>query len=141
MCADVVGDPVGELAFVQHLAAVFGDQLEGPCEVGLDQRVLQDEAFAVSFVDLPRFGRVAQDEVEDRVQVCLSVVQLDPVPREVDRRPEELAPRERAEGAMRLLQADRRAGDRARGGADVEGLGRAAAEVDVDAVHLGELAL
>ncbi len=42
---------------------------------------------------------------------------------------------------MRCLQADRGAWDSAGGGADVEDLGRAAAEVDVDAVHLGEVAL
>ena len=75
------------------------------------------------------------------MQVRLALVQLDAVSREVDRRLEEVAPGERAEGAVRVLQAERGAGDRAGGSADVEDLGRAAAEVHVHAVHVREVAV
>ena len=75
------------------------------------------------------------------MQVRLALVQLDAVSRELDRWLEEVAPGERAEGAVRVLQPERGAGDRAGGSADVEDLGRAAAEVHVHAVHVREVAV
>src|SRR5439155_9996876 len=67
-------------------------------------------------------------------------VEHDAVACELDRGLEEVAPRELAEGAVRCLQADRGAWNCTGGGTDVEDLGRAAAEVDVDAVHLDQVA-
>ena len=75
------------------------------------------------------------------MQVRLALVQLDAVPREVDRRPEEVAPGQQAERAVRFLEPNCYTRDCARGGADVEDLGRAAAEVDVDAVHVHDVPL
>ena len=84
---------------------------------------------------------MSQDEVEDAVQVCLTVVELDAVSRQVDRRLEQLAPGERSERAVGVLKAHRGARDRAGWGSDVEDLRRPAAEVHVNAVHVGELAV
>jgi hypothetical protein len=50
--ADVLGDRVREVAFVEDASALLGDQLECGGEILLDQRVLGDEALAVSLVDL-----------------------------------------------------------------------------------------
>ena len=50
--ADVLGDRVGEVAFVEDASALLGDQLERGGEILLDQRVLGDETLAVSLVDL-----------------------------------------------------------------------------------------
>src|SRR5207244_5035004 len=99
-----------------------GEQLEGRGEIGLDERVLHDEALAVPFVHGARFGRVPQDEVEDGVQVRLAVVQLDTVSRQVDRRLEEVAPGKCPEGAVRVLESQGSAGDSAGSGPDVEDL-------------------
>ena len=75
------------------------------------------------------------------MQVRLAGVELDAVACQLDRRPEEVTPRQPAERLVRRLEPERRAGHRTRGGADVEDLRRAAAEVDVHAIHVRELAL
>src|SRR5712691_6582132 len=73
------------------------------------------------------------------MQVRLAVVQLDAVPRKLDRRREQVAPRQLAERLLRGLETDYGAGHSTRGGADVEDLRRAAAEVHVHPIHLREL--
>ena len=94
MVEDVLRDRVGEGAFVEHLAALLGDQLERPGKVVLEQPVFGDETLAVILlVHVTGLGRVAQDQVEDRVQICLSVVELDAASRECDRGLKEVAPR------------------------------------------------
>ena len=75
-----------------------------------------------------------QDQVEDRVQVRLGAVQLDAFAGELDGWRDQLAPRERPEGAVDCLEAGGRTGDSARGRADVEDL-RRIAEGHVDVVH------
>ena len=116
-----------ELAPVDVLGALLGDQLERPREIRHQQPVAGDETFAVRAVDAATLAVCAQDQVEDRVQIGLGRVELDAVAGELDRRRDELAPGQRAERAVRLLEAGERARHRARGSADVEDLRRAAA--------------
>ena len=128
----------GKLAAVELLGAALREQLERAREVGHHEPVAGDEALAFIGVErLPLLG-MSQDQVEDRVEVRLGSVQLDAASRELDRGREQLAPRERPEGAVRLLQPGRGSGDGARRGADVEDLIRVA-EGDVDVVHRAAL--
>src|SRR2546430_1041011 len=81
-------------------------------------------------VDPPALVGVAEDQVEDRVQVGLRARELDPVAGELDRRSDELRPRPRPVRAVRRLEARGSAGDGGRRRADVEDLRRRAVEVD-----------
>jgi len=73
---------------------LLGDQLECSGQVVLEQPVFGDETLAVFLlVYVTGFGGVAQDQVEDRVQIGLPVVELDAAPRECDRGLKEVAPR------------------------------------------------
>src|SRR5262249_53180953 len=138
--ADVPDDPRAELTGVELLRAVLCEPLERVREVALHERVADAERAAVVLVDRGRLRGVVEDQVEDAVQVRLSLVELHAVARELDRRLEELAPRQAPERAVRGLEPERRARDRTRRRADVEPLRRAAAEVDVDVIHAAERA-
>jgi hypothetical protein len=131
----VLDHRTAELAGVELGRTALGEQLERVGKVAHHEPVAGDEALAVRVrVERAPLLRVPQDQVEDRVQVGLRAVQLDSLARELDRRREELAPRERPECAVRLLEPGRRAGDSARRGSDVEDL-RRIAEGHVDVVH------
>src|SRR5206468_8989215 len=121
-CSDVLDDPGAELAGVELLRTVLREQLERVGEVALHERVADLERPIVLLVHRARLGGVPQDQVEDAVQVRLAVVELDAVACRLDRRREQVTPRQAAERAVRGLQAKRGAGDRAGGGADVEAL-------------------
>ena len=137
----MLDDLGSELAVVQLGGATLREQLERPRQLGLDEHVADGKRSAVVLVHIARLRRVAQDQVEDPVQVRLAVVELDAVARELDRRLEEVAPGEASERLVRRLEPECRARNRAGGGADVKALRRAAAEVDVDVIHQRELAL
>ncbi len=138
-CAEVLDDRCAELPRVELGGAPVGEQLQRLREVVLDQRVAGDQRGAVLLVHGPRLRRVAQDQVEDAVQVRLPVVELDAIARELDRGLEEVTPRQASERLVRGLEPECGAGNRAGRGADVKALRRAAAEVDVDVFHQGEL--
>src|SRR5439155_13732635 len=137
--AKMFDDGPGKLACVELGGALVGEQLQRLREVVLDQRVADGQRGAVLLVHGPRLRRVAQDQVEDAVQVRLPVVELDAIARELDRGLEEVTPRQASERLVRGLKPECGAGNRAGRGADVKALRRAAAEVDVDVFHQGEL--
>ena len=87
-------------------------------------------------VDRPALGRVAEDEVEDRVQVRLLRRELDALAGERDRRLEQPAPGERPVALVRRLQPGDDAGNGARAFSDEIDLRRRAVEVDVDRLHV-----
>ena len=91
-----------------------------------------------SAVDPPALVGVAEDQVEDRVQVSLFPGDLDPGSSELDRGLEQLVPGKTTVNGMDRLQPGSRAGHRAGGLADAEDLSGLAvtAETDVDRVHL-----
>jgi hypothetical protein len=80
---------------------------------------------------------VAQDQVEDRVQVGLGPIQLEAAAGELDRRLQQLGPWQPTVGPVQRFQACRGAGDGIRCLADPEDLSRVAvaSEADVDRVH------
>jgi len=84
---------------------VVGDALERPRQVGHREPVSRDEALAPALVDPAALLGVAQDDVEDRVQVGLRTRELEALAGEVDRRRDELGPGQAAECAVRCLEA------------------------------------
>src|SRR4029079_12833650 len=98
--ADVLGDLHRQLACVELTGAALGEQLERRREVLLHERVAGRESLAVALVDGARLRRVAQDQVEDRVQVRLARVELDSVTRHLDRGLEKVAPGQTTEGLV-----------------------------------------
>ena len=113
LCAQVADDLLPERAAVDRGRALAGELLERRPEVVQDEAVARAETRAAA-VDPPPLVRVAQDQVEDAVQVRLRRGQLDAVPRKLERRPEQARPRQRAERPVRRLEARRRPGHRAR---------------------------
>src|SRR5205823_5669189 len=102
-------------------------------EVRQPQRVAGDEPRAVGpAVDTAALVEMAQDQVEDRVEVRLLARDLDAAPRELDRRLQELAPRQPSVRLVDGLEPAGRAGDRARRRADPEDLGRLAVAAEAD---------
>src|SRR5205823_6823942 len=99
------------------------------------------EALAVLLVDRSALRRVPEDQIQDRVEVRLAPSQLDALARELDRRRQQLPPRLRAVGTVRLLETERRPGNGTGGGSDPEHLGRAAGEIDIHLLHLPEAGL
>ena len=81
-----------------------------------------------------------EDPRQDQVQELLGRRRLAPLLGQLDRRLDELRPRQAAEPALRLLEPgdEARHGDRAL--ADMEDLRRRVAEVDHDLLHLAERA-
>src|SRR5438105_9639551 len=133
--ADVRDDGAPELAAVQRAGAVPRDRLERVGEAGQAEAVAAHETVPLTAVRLRAFGGVAEDRVEDRVQVRLRARELDPVAGELDRGREQLRPGELSAGAVRYLEAERRSGDGDGGGADPEDLRARAVEGDVDLLH------
>ena len=140
MLADVRCERAGELAVVELAGASLGDSLERPGQIGHGDPVARDEALTSALVDAAALGGVAQDHVEDRVQVGLRARELDAVAGKLDRGRDQLRPRQRAVRAVRRLEAGGHTGDGSGRRADVEHLLRRAVEVDVDLLHLPALA-
>ena len=125
---------------VEHGRAFFRELLERAAEVAQREQVAGQQAGAVrAAVDAAPLGRVAQDQVEDRVQVSLLARHLETAARQLDRGLEQLPPGQSAVPSVHRLEPQNRARDGAGGLADVEDLGRlaVAAETDVDRLHLG----
>src|SRR5439155_26229571 len=83
--ADVRCERAGELAVVELAGASLGDSLERPGQIGHGDPVARDEALTSALVDAAALGGVAQDHVEDRVQVGLRARELDAVAGKLDR--------------------------------------------------------
>ncbi len=120
-------DRTGELARVERASALLRDPFERLAEVGELQEVARKQAGAVgAAVEAAALVGVAQDQVEDRVQVRLRPGELDAVAGELDRRLQELAPGQPSVARVQRLEPGRRSRHGARSRADPEDLGRLA---------------
>ena len=124
-----------ELA-VGEIGRMLREPLDRVRQVGEPEPVSRPEPRASAPVHASALGRVAQDQVEDRVEIRLRSRQLDAGAGSLDGRLREDAPGQGAVASMRGGQPGHCAGDGAGRRADVEHLGRLAAEVDVDRFHL-----
>ena len=109
--AQVARERPRQLAVVEVLPAGLGEPLERLPEVGEHEPVAGDQAVAVHAVHRVALVGVAQDRVEDVVQVRLALGQLDPVAGVRDRRLEQHPPGQRAEAAMGFAEPGRRSRD------------------------------
>ena len=82
----------------------------------------------------PRAGGSREDPVQERLRLA----DVDAAAGELDRRLDELRPRQAAEAAMRLLEPGEEPGHGDRAQADVEDLRRGVGEVDHELLHLAE---
>src|SRR6188508_1304641 len=114
---------------------MLGEQLERVGEIALDESLAGDDPPAFRPEDRLTLLAVAQDEVDDGVQVRLRLGELDTVPGELDRRLHQALPRPRPVHAVDVLQTRRRARHGARSRPDPEDL-RGLDEADVDLLHL-----
>ena len=89
-------------------------------------------------VDPPPSLVALEDARQDRVEDALLVGRVEPGTGKLDRRLNELGPRNAPEAAVRLLEPRHEPGYRHRALADVEDLRRRVAEVDHDLLHLAE---
>ncbi len=132
-------DRRAELALVDRPHALDGDALERLTEIGQAELVPRLEAAPVrAAVDTAALGGVAQDLIEDRVEMRLRPRERNAAAGELDRGLQQLAPRQPSVGPVNRLEACSRARNGAGGLADPEDLRRVAvaAEPDVDRVHL-----
>ena len=125
-----------EVAAVELSRSTVGEPLERRCEIGHDDSLTRRDAAMLS-VDRPPLGRVAQDQVEDRVQVRLRPGELHSAAGERDRGLEEPAPGQRSVALVRRLEPGDGPRHGAGAGADEEHLRRRTVEVDVDRLHVG----
>ena len=103
--ADRRDDLPGQIAAIQAARAFRGNLLQCLREVGKADDVAGEQTRAVRpAVQPPAFGGVAQDQVEDCVQMGLSAIQLDPVTRQLERRLDHLAPGQPSVGAVHGLE-------------------------------------
>jgi hypothetical protein len=108
----VGGDQAADLARVELLCALVADRLERRDELAQVELVTGDETFAGATVDGAPLIGVAEDEIEDRVQIRLLARQLDAGARQLDRRRDQRSPRRRPVSAVHALEAERDARDR-----------------------------
>ena len=102
----VLADAPPELAFVEGSRPSVGQLLERVGEIRHHQPVAGDEAASVRAEDLATRLRVAQDQIENRVEVRLRPIELEPIPRGRDRRLEQAAPRKPRVGPVCGFQAE-----------------------------------
>ena len=118
-------DRARHLAAVDRARAVLGEPLQRVREIALDEPLAGDEPPPLRPEDRAALVAVAQDEVDDRVEVRLRRRQLDARSRAGSiAGATQLLPRPRPVDAVRLLEPGGRARDRARGRADAEDLRR-----------------
>jgi len=119
---------------------LLGKRFKRPGKVRHHDPLAGNEALSSRPVNGATFLGVPEDDVDDRVQVCLRPVQLDALAGRLDRRLEERLPGALPEDAVCRLEPDRRTRHGTRGRADAEDLRCVAVELDVDLFHLGRLA-
>jgi hypothetical protein len=130
-----------ELTAVHRRRSLGGDLFERAAQIGEHQQVsrLQPRA-VVAAVQTTTLQGVAEDQVEDGVEVSLWPRQLDARARELDRRLHELRPWQTAVLGVHALETGRGARDSTRRAADPEDLRRLGVAVaDVDRLHLPAL--
>ena len=133
---DVRRDRRAELTAVERVRPLRREHLERAREIRGDEPVARHEPRALA-VHGSALGRVPQDRVEQRVEQRLRLRHHDALPRELDRRRDELLPRQRAVRPMRGREPGDGARHRARRMPDEEALRRLRAlEGNVDRVHL-----
>ena len=128
-----------KLAPVEDVGSLGGQPLERLGQVAHDQALSLAQS-AVAAVDPPALGVVSQDHVQDLVQESLAGVEGDAGAGELDGRREELGPGEVRVPAVRGREPRGHPGNGDGGRADVEDLGRALVEGDVDGQHLSRRA-
>ena len=129
-----------QVAAIEVVGAVLREPLERAREIGHHEPVARDEPVTVAAVDHLSLACVAQDQIEDRVEIGLRFRQLDALPRVANRGLEQDRPGKRPEEPVRLAQPRGRPRDRAGRGADPERLRRLRREGDVHGLHLCDLA-
>ena len=122
---------------IENRRAVAREPVERVAEIRDREPVAQPVRPPAAAVHRVALRRVAQQPIENRVQVPLHRRQLEAVARERRRRRDELRPRHPPPAAMRVLEAERRPGHRHRRRARPEQLLRVAVEVDRQLEQLG----
>src|SRR5438094_732206 len=75
-----------QIAAIEVVGAVLREPLERAREIGHHEPVARDEPVTVAAVDHLSLACVAQDQIEDRVEIGLRFRQLDALPRVANRR-------------------------------------------------------
>ena len=137
----MLDDTAGQRAAIEDVRAALGDPLERVGEVRQHEPLarMQRPVLIGTAVHRVPLRRVAEQPVEDPVQVALRRRQLDALAGEARRRGDEVGPRHRPEPPVRRLQAERRARDGDRGRAGLEDLLRVPVEVDLEPQQLAGL--